>query len=110
MQGLLCLGLLAVGCDGRALIPAVINTWGFTSATEKAWHIVRHGGDGLDAVEEGCHVCEVERCDGTVGWGGSEDTNGETTLDAMIMDGRTMDIGAVAALRRIKNAIGVARK
>ncbi|EMP28950.1 N(4)-(beta-N-acetylglucosaminyl)-L-asparaginase [Chelonia mydas] len=28
----------------------------------------------------------------------------------MIMDGNTMEVGAVADLRRIKNAIGVARK
>ncbi|XP_054648557.1 N(4)-(beta-N-acetylglucosaminyl)-L-asparaginase isoform X3 [Dunckerocampus dactyliophorus] len=34
---------------------------------------------------------------------------GETTLDAMIMDGDTMEVGAVANLKRIKNVIGVAR-
>lgn len=33
----------------------------------------------------------------------------QTTLDAMIMDGTTMKSGSVAAIRRIKNAIGVAR-
>ena len=50
-------------------------------------------------------MCEVEQCDGSVGYGGrwvdvclssqfydqlyyfSPDENGETTLDAMIMDG-----------------------
>ena len=41
----------------------------------------------LDAIEAGCTVCEDEQCDGTVGYGGSPDENGETTLDAMIMDG-----------------------
>jgi N4-(beta-N-acetylglucosaminyl)-L-asparaginase len=41
----------------------------------------------LDAVEKGCTTCEDEQCDGTVGFGGSPDENGETTLDAMIMDG-----------------------
>ncbi|XP_077984328.1 N(4)-(Beta-N-acetylglucosaminyl)-L-asparaginase-like isoform X2 [Glandiceps talaboti] len=49
------------------------------------------------------------QCDGTVGYGGSPDEDGETTLDAMIMDGITHDVGAVADLRRIKNAISVAR-
>ena len=58
---------------------------------------------------EGCSVCEREQCDGTVGYGGSPNENGETTLDALIMDGKTMNIGAVAALRNIKNAIEVAR-
>lgn len=41
----------------------------------------------VDAVEAGCTVCEIDQCDGTVGYGGSPDENGETTLDAMIMDG-----------------------
>ncbi|MCL4117845.1 UNVERIFIED_CONTAM: hypothetical protein GTU68_034450, partial [Idotea baltica] len=62
-----------------------------------------------DAVEQGCTLCEVLQCDGTVGYGGSPDENGETTLDALIMDGETHDVGAVAALRRIRSAISVAR-
>lgn len=41
----------------------------------------------IDAVESGCSVCELQQCDGTVGFGGSPDENGETTLDALIMDG-----------------------
>lgn len=57
----------------------------------------------------GCSVCEREQCDGTVGYGGSPDENGETTLDAMIMDGKTMNMGAVAALRNVKDAIEVAK-
>lgn len=63
----------------------------------------------IDALVEGCSVCEREQCDGTVGYGGSPDENGETTLDAMIMDGNTMNVGAVAALRDVKDAIAVAR-
>lgn len=41
----------------------------------------------LDGIEAGCTQCEVDQCDGTVGYGGSPDESGETTLDAMIMDG-----------------------
>ncbi|XP_042900663.1 N(4)-(Beta-N-acetylglucosaminyl)-L-asparaginase isoform X2 [Parasteatoda tepidariorum] len=95
----------------KLFIPMVINTWAFTNATEKAWNVVKDNrGCALDAVEKGCSQCEIEQCDHTVGYGGSPDENGETTLDAMIMDGSTHDVGAVAALRRIKNAISVARK
>lgn len=36
----------------------------------------------------GCSKCEADQCDGSVGFGGSPDTLGETTLDAMVMDGR----------------------
>jgi N4-(beta-N-acetylglucosaminyl)-L-asparaginase len=63
----------------------------------------------LDAVEIGCTTCEREQCDGTVGYGGSPDENCETTLDAMVMDGDTMNTGAVAGLRRVRDAISVAR-
>ena len=59
-----------------------------------------------------------------VGWGGSPDENGETTLDAMIMgkillyfiynnniiDGETYNAGAVSAIRRVKDAAKVARE
>lgn len=41
----------------------------------------------LDGIEVGCTQCEIDQCNGTVGYGGSPDESGETTLDAMIMDG-----------------------
>lgn len=44
-------------------------------------------GSAIDAVVAGCTVCEQEQCDGTVGYGGSPDENGETSLDALIIDG-----------------------
>ncbi|XP_065071993.1 N(4)-(Beta-N-acetylglucosaminyl)-L-asparaginase-like [Rhopilema esculentum] len=92
-----------------AKLPLIVNTWPFTDATYKAWSVIMANGSALDAVEQGCTVCEEERCDGTVGYGGSPDENGETTLDAMIMDGKTHSVGAVGCLRRIKSAISVAR-
>uniref|UniRef100_A0A8C0U2G1 N(4)-(Beta-N-acetylglucosaminyl)-L-asparaginase n=1 Tax=Cyanistes caeruleus TaxID=156563 RepID=A0A8C0U2G1_CYACU len=82
----------------------------FRTAAETAWRVLESGGSELDAVERGCGQCEIDQCDGSVGYGGSPDESGETTLDAMIMDGNTMEVGAVADLRRVKNAIGVARK
>ncbi|XP_046394207.1 N(4)-(Beta-N-acetylglucosaminyl)-L-asparaginase-like [Ischnura elegans] len=92
-------------------LPLVVNTWPFVDATAKAWEaIFNHSKSALDTVEVGCTQCEIDQCDGTVGYGGSPDEKGETTLDAMIMDGKTMNIGAVGALRRVKSAISVARK
>jgi len=69
--------------------------WGLPSVhsngmnpTFTAWNsIYLENKSALDAVEKGCTTCEYEQCDGTVGYGGSPDENGETTLDAMIMDG-----------------------
>ncbi|CAF0705781.1 unnamed protein product [Brachionus calyciflorus] len=98
------------GCsDSKPNYPIVINTWPFVDATERAWEVLEKTDDPLLSVELGCSVCEDLRCDGTVGWGGSPDESGETTLDALIMDGRTHDAGSVAGLRRVKNVISVAR-
>lgn len=36
---------------------------------------------------QGCSACERAQCDGSVGYGGSPDEAGETTLDAMLIDG-----------------------
>jgi hypothetical protein len=89
--------------------PIIVNTWPFVNATQKAWDTLQIANDRLDAVVAGCHECEVLRCDGTVGYGGSPDESGETTLDALIIDGPTSGAGAVAGLKRIKDAISVAR-
>ncbi|KAK4446265.1 nucleophile aminohydrolase [Podospora aff. communis PSN243] len=93
-------------------LPLVINTWGgpFTAATDAAYlALLSPSTSALDAVEIGCSTCERNQCDGTVGYGGSPDEKCETTLDAMIMDGTSMNSGAVAGLRRVKSAISVAR-
>lgn len=93
-------------------LPMVINTWGgpFTIATDAAYKsLLNSQTSALDAVELGCATCEANQCDGSVGFGGSPDERCETTLDAMIMDGTTMKSGSVAAIRRIKDVISVAR-
>ncbi|XP_062404992.1 N(4)-(beta-N-acetylglucosaminyl)-L-asparaginase [Sardina pilchardus] len=100
---------LSVSLFAEASLPLVINTWPFRDATAAAWSALQRGASVLDAVEEGCMTCEREQCDGSVGYGGSPDETGETTLDAMIMNGDTMEVGAVADLRRVKSAISVAR-
>ncbi|CAK1578085.1 unnamed protein product [Parnassius mnemosyne] len=101
------ISLISLNCAPNR--PIVITTWNFVNSTISAWEVLKGGGTALDAIEIGASVCEDQQCDGTVGYGGSPDEDGETTLDALIMDGRTMNVGAVGALRRIKNAIGVAR-
>lgn len=91
-------------------LPLVINTWPFTVATDKAWEVLTEdGGSPLDALEKGCNECEERKCADSIGYGGHPDEKGETTLDAMVMDGITHTIGAVASLRRVKYAISVAR-
>ncbi|KAB5570901.1 hypothetical protein PHYPO_G00218790 [Pangasianodon hypophthalmus] len=92
-----------------AILPLVINTWSFENASVTAWRSLQVGASPLDAVQRGCAACEEEQCDGSVGFGGHPDETGETTLDALIMNGDTMEVGAVGDLRRVKNTVGVAR-
>lgn len=89
----------------------VINTWSgpFEDATTEAYDTLSTGGSALDAVEKGCKVCEVEQCDTSVGYGNHPDTRSHTSLDAMIMDGDTFDVGSVAYIRKYRDVISIAR-
>ncbi|KAL3314769.1 hypothetical protein Ciccas_006612 [Cichlidogyrus casuarinus] len=88
----------------------VINTWPFTKATDAAFAALQSGMDSLDSVVEGCSVAEADLGIHTVGYGGSPDEGGNTTVDALVMDGRNMEAGAVASMPYIKDAIKVARE
>merc|ERR1712113_1168071 len=86
-----------------------INTWPFTSATDAAFQVLLDTGTAVDAVVAGCTQCEIDQCDGTVGWGGSPDEEGHSTLDALVMEGAKMDMGAVSQLKSVREAIQVAK-
>ncbi|KAG5936957.1 hypothetical protein E4U53_000114 [Claviceps sorghi] len=94
------------------VVAIVVHTWSgpFTAAASAAAAVLRRPqASVLDAIEAGGSACERNQCDGTVGYGGSPDEDCETTLDALVMDGHTLDVGAVGGLRRVKHAIAVAR-
>ncbi|XP_024531092.1 probable isoaspartyl peptidase/L-asparaginase 3 isoform X1 [Selaginella moellendorffii] len=105
--------------------PLAISTWSFVEAVRSARRALESGRSAVDAVVEGCSTCERLQCDGSVGYGGSPDESGETTLDAMVMDGvwyvssrsipgilwfsreilqTTMNAGAVGSLRFVRDA------
>lgn len=67
-----------------------------------------NGQQRLGALVEGLSTCETLQCDFAVGYGGSPDENGETTLDSMIMDGPDRQMGAIGALRNVREAARVA--
>lgn len=94
-----------------AKLPAVVSTWDFGKrANAKAWEALDKGGSALDAVEKGCNDAELDPTNLSVGYGGLPNEDGEVTLDAMIMDGKTHRAGAVGCLKRVKTPISVARK
>lgn len=90
--------------------PVILTSWGFGAGANKAaWPLLADGGSALDAIETAINTVELLPDEFYVGFGGSPNSHGETTLDAMILWGPTHDIGAVGCLRRVKKAISVAR-
>jgi len=89
----------------------VANTWSFQNATRTAWEfLTTEYGNAIDALVAGLAYCEESQCDFTVGPGGSPNENGDISLDAMLMDACTRDVGAVASMYNISSAVKVARK
>uniref|UniRef100_A0A0X3NSX0 N(4)-(Beta-N-acetylglucosaminyl)-L-asparaginase n=2 Tax=Schistocephalus solidus TaxID=70667 RepID=A0A0X3NSX0_SCHSO len=86
----------------------VVNTWPLTGPNDAAWKVLTRRGTAVDAVVAGCTAAEEDRNITSVGYGGSPDERGNTTLDAMVMDGDSMKSGAVASMPYIKEAIKVA--
>ena len=70
--------------------------------------VLAAGGSALDAVETAVHILED---DPTLdaGRGSYPNANGEVEMDALMMDGRTLNLGAIAAVQRIQNPISLAR-
>ena len=60
-------------------------------------------------LQGGCTTCEEEQCDTSVGYGNHPDSAGGVTLDAMIMDGQTFNVGSVAFLSKYRKAASIAR-
>lgn len=79
---------------------------GFSDAIE----ILRTDGTALDAVEIAVRAAEANADDHTVGYSGLPNLVGEVELDALIMDGATLDAGAVAALKGYAHPVSIARK
>lgn len=72
--------------------------------------ILRNGGTALDAVEVAVRAAEANADDHTVGYSGLPNLVGEVELDALIMDGATLDAGAVAALKGYVHPVSIARR
>jgi len=93
------------------LDPIIVSTWRWGKpANEKAGEILLAGGSMLDAVEKGINTAELDPDVMTVGYGSYPNENGEIELDALMIDGPTHRMGAVAALHQVKTPISVARR
>jgi beta-aspartyl-peptidase (threonine type) len=82
---------------------------GCRRALDAGWRVLEAGGTALDAVEAAVRVLE----DAPIfdaGVGSVLNRDGEVELDAAVMDGATLRSGAVAAVRRVRNPITLARR
>jgi beta-aspartyl-peptidase (threonine type) len=82
---------------------------GCRAAAEAGWDLLSKGGSALDAVEAAVRVMEDDPIF-DAGRGSHLNQDGEVELDAGIMDGRTLDAGAVGAVKCIRNPISLARR
>ena len=68
------------------------------------------GGDAGDAIESAIREVEDFPYYKSVGYGGLPNEEMEVEMDAAFMDGNTLDIGAVAAIRDFANPVSIARR
>lgn len=71
--------------------------------------VLQAGGSALDAVETAVRI--LEDCPALdAGRGSYPNKLGEVEMDALIMDGKTLDMGAVAAVQRVRYPLSLARR
>ena len=80
-----------------------------TAALKTGYAILENGGSGLDAVEATINLMEDSPLF-NAGKGAVFTGAGTNELDASIMDGATLQGGAVAGVKTVKNPISAARK
>jgi beta-aspartyl-peptidase (threonine type) len=81
---------------------------GLERALKAGYAVLERGGSSLDAVQAAIVVLEDDPLF-NAGKGAVFTHEGTNELDASIMDGRTLNAGAVAALQHIRNPIVLAR-
>ncbi len=72
--------------------------------------VLRDRGSAVDAVEATIRMVESNPEDHTVGYGGLPNALGEVELDASIMDGGTLNAGAVCAVHNYEHVISLAKE
>jgi beta-aspartyl-peptidase (threonine type) len=84
------------------------NRRGCLSAAEAGAAVLRKGGTAIEAVESTIRALENDPVF-NAGYGSVLNADGEVEMDAALMDGSTLDIGAIGAAQGIRNPIAVAR-
>lgn len=89
-----------------------LSTWDKPGKVAIEAALVRHkaGGTSLDALEAGLAACELDPELMAIGLGSLPNADGELELDASVMDGTSLEVGAVCGVRGIVPVISVARR
>ena len=82
---------------------------GCRAAAHVGWEILARGGRALDAIEAAIRVMEDHPVF-DAGRGSHLNQDGVVELDAAIMEGKELALGAVGAVKRIANPISLARR
>jgi N4-(beta-N-acetylglucosaminyl)-L-asparaginase len=99
------------GGDPEIVDPIIVSTWKHgLDANRVAAQILQVGGSAMTAVVRGVMVSEADPAVTSVGFGGYPNRDGEMQLDAAVMDGSTLEAGAVAGMKGILHPVAVARK
>ena len=85
-----------------------VSRSGCVAAAEAGAAIVRSGGSALDAVETAIRILENDPTF-NAGYGSVLNAKGEVEMDASIMTGGDLAIGAVGAVQGLRNPISAAR-
>jgi beta-aspartyl-peptidase (threonine type) len=96
---------------GAGIIPAnreAAARDGCRAAVEAGWRTLLGGGSALDAVQTAIMTLE-DNPGFNAGTGAVLTLDGRAELDAGLMDGEAMQVGAVAGVQRVKNPILLAR-
>src|SRR5947209_3778543 len=86
-----------------------VSQAGCREAALVGWRILQEGGSALDAVEAAVRSLE-DNPNYNAGTGASLNNDGSIELDAGMMEGQTLRVGAVAGVELIKNPISLARQ
>lgn len=90
--------------------PVVIATWKFGEiAARAALPLLENGQPALDAALAGAQAVEDDPSVNSVGYGGLANKIGTVSLDASVMDGKTLSSGAVASVENIRHVARLAR-
>jgi L-asparaginase len=92
------------------MVASIITSHEGRFGIERSVTALRAGTSALEALEVGVQTVEDDHRARTVGFGGAPNILGLMQCDASIMDGATLQVGAVGALHGCRYPISAARK